>query len=249
MNTPDIVFADLHKEYSWYPAMGHGYKHILTSLLQGRAARKTRLHVLRGISFSIHRGESVGIIGRNGVGKSTLLGLMSGVLKPTSGSVTAYRPVSAMLELGAGFHPDLSGRENILMNGVLLGLHRREVRARLDDIIAYSELGGHIDQPIRTYSSGMLARLGFSVIVRLDPHILLLDEVFAVGDTRFQAKCRASIMEYKRSRRVTTVLVSHDFDSVAELCTRCIWIEDGALRMDGATPDVLDSFTRACGER
>ncbi|MCL1889270.1 MAG: ABC transporter ATP-binding protein [Desulfovibrionaceae bacterium] len=245
MSAPDIVFDGLHKDYTLYASMGHGYKSILTGILQGKITRRTCHRALRGITFSISRGESVGIIGRNGAGKSTLLGLMAGVLKPSSGSVAVNRAVSPMLELGAGFHQDLTGRENILMNGVLLGMRRHEVAEKIESIVEYAELNEFIDQPVRTYSSGMLARLGFSVIVRLDPQILLLDEVFAVGDARFQAKCRASIMEYNRSRNVTTIFVSHNLRGVAELCARCIWIEGGVVRMDGATPAVLDAYTHA----
>jgi len=245
MSTPDIILRDLHKQYSLHITMGHGYKLILTNLMRGKFFQKRIHHVLRGISFTINRGESVGIIGRNGAGKSTMLGLMANVMQPTSGELRLMRPVFAMLELGSGFHPDLTGRENIIMNGVLLGLHKREVLQKQADIIAYSELEEFIDQPIRTYSSGMLARLGFSILVQLDPQIFLLDEVFAVGDTHFQAKCRRSIKALKESSDTTIVLVSHDMASVRELCSRCIWIEDGLVKMDADTEGVVAAFELA----
>ena len=180
-----------------------------------------RHDVLIDVSFSVTHGESVGIIGRNGAGKSTLLALMARRDSPDYGEVVVRGRVSPLLELGAGFHPELTGRENIMLNGVLLGLRRAEVSARMERIIAFSELKDSIDEPVRVFSTGMLARLGFSVAAHLDPEILLIDEVLAVGDTAFQAKCIDKIREFRR-RGVTTVFVSHNLDQVAMLCDRAI---------------------------
>lgn len=247
MNAPDIILRDIHKRYSLHNSVGHGYKLMLTDLLRGGLFRKKVHYALKGVSLTIRKGESVGIIGRNGAGKSTMLGLMANVIKPSSGEIRLMRPVFAMLELGSGFHPDLTGRENILMNGVLLGLRKDTMLRKQDDIIAYSELGEFIDQPIRTYSSGMLARLGFSILVQLKPEILLLDEVFAVGDAHFQAKCRKSILALRENGETTIVLVSHDLQSVRQLCPRCIWIEDGVVKMDADTQRVVAAFATPNG--
>lgn len=241
-----IILNNVYKNYTLYNSFGHGYKFILNNLVTGKIFQSRHLHALRDISFSIEDGEAIGIIGRNGAGKSTLLGLMAGVIKPTAGTVVLNYPVFAMLELGSGFHPDLTGRENILLNGVLLGLRRAVVESKVKEIVAFSELEAFIDQPIRTYSSGMLARLGFSILVCLEPRILLLDEVFAVGDVHFQAKCRDAMEDLKKRKDVTLILVSHDMKSIQELCDRVIWIDEGIVRMQGKTDAVVKAFESAC---
>jgi lipopolysaccharide transport system ATP-binding protein len=200
--------------------------------------------VLREISFQITKGECVGFIGRNGVGKSTLLGLIAGVLKPDSGKIVVKGRVSPLLELGAGFHPDLTGRENIILNGVLLGMTKAEVKAKLDFIVEFSGLKDFIDQPIRTYSSGMVARLAFSVIAHLDPEILLIDEVLAVGDVEFQKKSFQKILEFKE-KGITIVLVSHSLDSIVKVCERAIWLENGGIKMDGEAKEVVSAYLRS----
>jgi lipopolysaccharide transport system ATP-binding protein len=199
--------------------------------------RKHRFIALNDVSFDVERGESLGLIGANGSGKSTTLALMAGVLIAQAGKVEVQGRVCPLLELGAGFHPELSGRENIVLNGVLLGLTRREILARMDAIVTFSELEAFLDQPLRTYSSGMMARLGFSVVAHMDPEILLIDEVLAVGDLRFQAKCREKLEEFKR-RRVTIVLVSHSLAEVRGFCERVIWLKDGKIVAD-AEPDAV----------
>jgi lipopolysaccharide transport system ATP-binding protein len=193
---------------------------------------------LKDICFEVYKGETLGIIGKNGVGKSTTLGLIAGVLKPSKGKVIVKGRISPLLELGGGFHQELTGKENIMLNGVLLGLTRNEVKRKLDEIVEFSELGDFIYQPIRTYSSGMNARLGFSVIAHLDPEILLIDEVLAVGDTEFQKKCIDKMTGFKKSG-VTMVFVSHSKADVARICDRVIWIDKQSIRMTGSPEDVV----------
>lgn len=187
MSQPAITFDDVSKSYPLYHHITGGLKSFLFNLPRALKALKTTSKLaLRDLSFQVHRGETFGIIGRNGAGKSTTLGLIAGVLKPSRGRVVVNQRVSPLLELGAGFHPELSARENIILNGVLLGLSRRQVADRLGQIIEFSELDEYLDQPIRTFSTGMLARLGFSVVAHLEPELLLIDEILAVGDMTFQ---------------------------------------------------------------
>ncbi len=222
-----VRFSHVHKVF--YLNAGVGLKTILLhfpSYLKERKSR--RIEALKDISFTIEKGEAFGIMGPNGSGKSTTLGLIAGVMKPTSGSVDVRGRVAPLLELGAGFHSELSGRENIILNAVILGLTKREALAKMDSIIEFSELGEFIDQPIRTYSTGMLARLGFSVAVHIDPEILLVDEILAVGDESFQKKCMQRMMEFKQ-KGVTIVLVSHNRQHVYEICDRVAHIDRGRL--------------------
>jgi lipopolysaccharide transport system ATP-binding protein len=203
--------------------------------------KKTRFVALRDLTFEIFHGETVGIIGENGSGKSTILGLIAGVLKPDRGLIWIEGKVSSLLELGAGFHPDLSGEENIILNGILLGFTRKEVMKRIDRIREFSGLGEFIYQPVRTYSSGMHARLGFSVAVHLDHQILLVDEVMAVGDADFQQKCLDKMEEIKRSG-VTIVIVSHDLSLIAKICDRAIWIDEGKTKAVGEPEGVARDY-------
>jgi len=211
----------------------------LPSVLNGR--QRWPFWALDDISLTIRKGESVGIIGPNGSGKSTLLRIMSRIAPPTRGKVTVRGRVSALLELGSGFHPQISGRENAILNAVLLGLNLREARERMPEIIEFSELGDFIDQPMRTYSSGMYVRLGFAVAVHVRPEILLVDEVLAVGDAEFQSKCFAHI-EKLRAENVTIVLVSHDLWSVARFCDRVVLLTQGRVAMDGAPQPVIHEY-------
>jgi lipopolysaccharide transport system ATP-binding protein len=196
---------------------------------------------LRGLSFEVKAGETLGVVGANGAGKSTILGLAAGVLRPTSGTVKVSGRIAPLLELGAGFHRDLTGRENIILNGVLLGLTRAGVTDRLDAIMDFSELGQFIDQPVRVYSNGMLARLGFSVAAHLDPEIMLIDEVLAVGDEGFQKKCLDKMREFKK-RGVTLLFVSHSMESVQLICDRVLWIEDRAIKLAGSPGEVVKKY-------
>ncbi|MCX8000654.1 MAG: ABC transporter ATP-binding protein, partial [Leptospiraceae bacterium] len=190
MNTETaVIFENVTKFYNSYNLLTAGLKNFLFRFPKSLNNFRKKITVLENISLKITKGESVGIIGRNGAGKSTMLGLIAGTLKPNSGRVIVKQRVSPLLELGAGFHPDLNGRENIILNGVLLGLRRKEVIKKLDQIIEFSELNEFVDYPLRTYSSGMVARLGFSIVAHLEPELLLIDEILAVGDVNFQKKC------------------------------------------------------------
>jgi len=237
-----VRFEHVCKSYPKYHQLLTGFKNALLHLPETfRSFKRERLLALDDISFEIEQGETVGLIGPNGSGKSTTLALIAGVLKAQLGKIEVYGRVVPLLELGAGFHPELTGRENIILNGVLLGLTRRQVLARMDEIIAFSELEQFLDQPIRTYSSGMVARLGFSVAAHLDPGILLIDEVLAVGDIHFRAKCRDKIGEFKR-RQVTICLASHSREEIQRLCDRVIWLQGGKIVEVGEPKLVLARY-------
>ena len=200
--------------------------------------------VLNGISFQLHKGECVSLIGRNGVGKSTLLSLIARVYKPTSGTATANGRVAPLLELGAGFHPDLSGTENVFYNAMMLGLSRKEALARTPRIAEFAELGSYIDAPVRTYSSGMLARLGFAVAINVDAEILIVDEVLAVGDMQFEKKCYDYIESFKAGGGAI-LFVSHNLAAVERFSDRVLWIVDGKVAADGLAPDVIPRYREA----
>lgn len=198
---------------------------------------------LRDVSLIVRPGDCVGVIGPNGSGKSTLLKLITGILPPTRGDIIVRGRVSSLLELGAGFHPDLTGRENIYLNGSIYGLDRAAMDRRLDEIIAYAGLGDFIDTPVKHYSSGMFVRLGFAVAIHTDPDLLLVDEVLAVGDAAFQHRCMESIYRLRREGK-TLLLVSHDLRTVESLCSRAVWIQDGLIAAEGAPGDVIMAYNR-----
>ena len=202
--------------------------------------------VLKNINLKIEKGETVALIGVNGSGKSTLLKLMTKIIYPTSGTITTNGKLTSLLELGAGFHPDFTGRENIYFNASIFGLTKKEIESRIDQIIEFSELGDLIDTPVRTYSSGMYMRLAFSVAINVDADILLIDEILAVGDQHFQDKCFVKLMELKNNDKKTIVIVSHSLESIKKLCDRAIWIYDGRVRMDGNTSEVIDEYLKVC---
>ncbi len=204
--------------------------------------------VLKDISFQVRKGEAIGLIGENGCGKSTTLKLLSRIMYPDTGTVEMNGRVSALIELGAGFHPDLSGRENIYTNAAIFGLNKSEIDRRLQTIIDFSELGEYIDNPVRTYSSGMYMRLAFSVAINVDADILLIDEILAVGDVAFQAKCFNKLREIKRNG-TTIVIVSHSLGQIEQICERSYWIEKGLIREQGAPMDVHQSYLRYMSER
>lgn len=203
--------------------------------------------VLKGISFEVKKGEAIGLIGHNGCGKSTTLKLLSRIIYPDSGSIQMNGRVSSLIELGAGFHPDMSGRENIYTNAAIFGLTKKEIDARLDDIIAFSELEEFIDNPVRTYSSGMYMRLAFSVAINVDADILLIDEILAVGDANFQAKCFNRLREIK-ANGTTIVIVSHSLGQIEQICERSIWIHEGEIRMEGVPREVHAEYLGFMGE-
>ena len=202
---------------------------------------------LRDVSLTVGEGDCIGVIGPNGSGKSTLLKLITGILPPTSGDLVVRGRVSSLLELGAGFNGDLTGRENIYLNGSIYGLDRAAMDARLDDIIAYAGLGDFIDTPVKHYSSGMFVRLGFAVAIHTDPDLLLVDEVLAVGDAVFQHRCMDSIYSLRRQGK-TLLLVSHDLQTIQSLCNRAIWIEDGLIAAEGAPGDVIMAYLHQMAE-
>lgn len=202
--------------------------------------------VLKNINIDINKGETVALVGVNGSGKSTLLKLITKIIYPNKGSIKVKGKISSLLELGAGFHPDFSGRENIYFNASIFGLSKKEIDERLDDIIEFSELGEYIDTPIRTYSSGMYMRLAFSVAINVDADIILIDEILAVGDQHFQDKCMDKMMELKKQGK-TMVFVSHSKASVEFLCDRAIWLNNGEIAMDGKTKDVMKEYEKVCG--
>jgi len=196
---------------------------------------------LKDVSFSVDRGEAFGVIGRNGSGKSTLLKLVSGILKPSSGKIAVNGRIAALIELGAGFHPEITGRENVYINGIMLGLTRRDIDERFDRIVEFAGIGEFLDQPVKTYSSGMYVRLGFAVAVHVDPDILLIDEVLSVGDEEFSARCIAKIQEMK-FRGVTLMFVTHQLDQVRTLCDRAVWLDHGMVEAIGDPMRVVDSY-------
>ena len=201
--------------------------------------------VLSDITLTIHKGETVALVGINGSGKSTLLKLMTQIIYPNKGTIKTYGKLVSLLELGAGFHPDFSGRENIYFNASIFGLSKKEIDARLDDIIAFSELGDYIDNPVRTYSSGMYMRLAFSIAINVDAEILLIDEILAVGDQHFQERCYEKMMELKKEGK-TMVFVTHSMNAVKKFCDRAVWISNGRVRMDGNTEDVVNEYLKVC---
>jgi len=220
----------------------------IKSLLVGGGFRRDAplLWALRGVTFQCHEGQILGVIGGNGAGKSTLCLALSKILMPDEGKVKVRGEVSTLLSLGAGFNRDLSGRDNIYLNAAFLGLPRRVIESKMEEIIEFSELGEFIDQPIRFYSSGMRSRLGFSVAAALDPEILILDEVLSVGDRAFQRKSRKRLKSMMDHSRVI-VLVSHQVEFLRELCTHCLWLERGELRGFGKADEVLDQYMTASG--
>lgn len=216
-------------------------KEFLTRKLSGKLSY-TEFWALKDVSLSVKKGEVLGLIGHNGAGKSTLLKAISGIYKPTKGSILCRGSVVPMLELGSGFDFDLTGRENIFLNGAVLGFSEEFLTSRLDEIIAFSELGQFIDVPIRTYSSGMLARLAFSVATMVDPKILIVDEILSVGDESFQAKSRARMMELMGGG-TTVLFVSHSLDQIQEMCDRVVWLEHGEVKMIGHAEEVCDCYS------
>ncbi len=203
--------------------------------------RRNPFYALKNVSFRLEKGEALGVIGGNGAGKTTLLSLVSGLCRPEEGTVTVRGRVAPMLELGSGFHPDLTGAENVLLNASLLGLSRRQALAAYGRIVEFSGVGEFIAEPIRTYSSGMNVRLAFAVASHVDPDILLIDEVLAVGDQAFQAKCFERIHSFKRSGK-TLLFVSHAPGLVKKICDRCLWLEHGQVKMDGPAEEVLAAY-------
>ncbi len=242
MTTVAIEFRQVSKRFRLFRNRPHSLQEVLLSSPRARDARLEQdLWALRDVSFRIGFGETVGFIGANGAGKSSTLKLIARILEPTSGEIEVTGRVSALLALGAGFHPDLTGRENVFLSGAIMGFPRPLIRQRLDDIVAFSELERFIDVPVRNYSSGMLVRLGFAVATAFQPEILLIDEVLAVGDQSFQARCVQRIAQIQRAG-TTIVFVSHDLETTRKLCDRALWLNNGEIRADGETESVIAGY-------
>lgn len=243
MAEPVIGFENVSKRFLIQRDKPRSFQELVLSFLHRNHKRSPReeFWALRDVSFEVQPGEMVGIIGPNGAGKSTILKLISRVIEPTVGQVIARGRVSALLELGVGFHPDLTGRENVFLNGSILGLSRKEIRQRFDSIAEFAGIGSFIDAPVRLYSSGMYVRLGFSIAVHAQPEVLLIDEVLAVGDHNFQNKCLDSVREL-RCQGVTVLLVSHELGKVRGLCDRAFWIEHGRIQVAGSVERVIHAY-------
>ena len=242
--TNAIEVRDVRKLYRRYGRRRH-FGTLKSALLSGGVLAGLKpdevFEALKGVSFDVPEGCSFGIIGRNGSGKSTMLKLIAGIGKPTSGTISVRGRVSALIELGAGFHPEISGRENVFINGMMLGLTRREVAQRFDQIVAFAELEDFIDAPVKTYSSGMYMRLGFAVAIHVDPDVLLVDEVLAVGDEAFTHKCLDKLAELRRRGR-TVLLVTHSLNLVTKFCDQALWLDAGVARAEGDPKRALDAY-------
>jgi ABC-type polysaccharide/polyol phosphate transport system ATPase subunit len=234
-------FADRHKFLTIKSAM-------VNKTLFGDLQVGERFEALRGVSFDVQSGHTLGIIGENGSGKSTMLKILAGISKPTTGTVTTNGRISALIELGAGFHPEISGRENVFINGIILGLTRKEIQEKYAEIVQFAELEDFIDHPVKGYSSGMFMRLGFSIAINVNPDILLIDEVLAVGDASFVPKCLDKINEFRRHGK-TIIFVSHDLATVERICDEVIWLKKGQVEMRGYPKRVVDAYLEYVGKK
>ncbi len=240
-----IEVANVSKRFKIFQERNTSIKAI--AMNRGRRTRFEEFWALQQVSFEVNEGESFALVGHNGSGKSTMLKCIAGIMLPDKGSVHVKGKVSALLELGAGFHPELSGRENVFLNGAILGLSQKELKRRFDDIVGFAGLEQFIDHPVKNYSSGMYARLGFSVMINVDPDVLLIDEVLAVGDEQFQRRCMEKIYEFRTSGK-TVVIVSHGLGTLRNLCDRAAWIHHGELARLGPVNDVIDSYLESTGQ-
>jgi ABC-type polysaccharide/polyol phosphate transport system ATPase subunit len=253
-DTHDTYTVTVRDVFKYYKKYSHKHKFLtLKSALVSRSfftdlKADEKFAALKGVSFKVEEGKTLSIIGENGSGKSTLLKILAGISKPTSGEVITRGRISALIELGAGFHPEISGRENIFINGIILGLTRKKIQERLDDIVKFAELEDFIDNPVKSYSSGMYMRLGFSIAINVDPEILLIDEVLAVGDASFVPKCLDKINEFKRKGK-TIIFVSHDLSTVDRISDEVIWLKDGKIEMRGYPRRVSDAYMEYIGKR
>ena len=244
MNNDNIAISveNMTKTFKLYTDKANTLKERIVRGWKNKPEVRT---VLKDINLKINKGETVALIGVNGSGKSTLLKLMTKIIYPNKGKVITYGKLTSLLELGAGFHPDFTGRENIYFNASIFGLTKEEIDDKINDIIEFSELGTFIDSPIRTYSSGMYMRLAFSVAINVEADILLIDEILAVGDQHFQDKCFAKLEELAKSN-ITIVIVSHSLEAIKKLCNRGIWINKGEVAMDGECGQVIDAYLKEC---
>ena len=240
---PMIDVSHVSKRYQ-VGAIHHRLSDVLPTLFRrrgGSSKTETEFWALKDVSFQVRKGETLGIIGRNGAGKSTMLKLLSGISKQTEGQIAVRGKLAALIEVGAGFHPDLTGRENVFLNGAILGLKRREIRALFDQIVGFAEVERFIDTPVKRYSSGMYVRLGFAIAVHIQPEILLIDEVLSVGDMAFQQKCLQRIQELKQAG-TTMIFISHNINAVQRICDRAVLLRDGRLVAEGMVENVLQAY-------
>jgi ABC-type polysaccharide/polyol phosphate transport system ATPase subunit len=246
-----VQVRDVYKFYKKY-ADRHKFLTIKSALVNktlfGDLQAGERFEALRGVSFDVQAGHTLGVIGENGSGKSTLLKILAGISKPTAGEVVTQGRISALIELGAGFHPEISGRENVFINGVILGLTRKQIQEKYDEIVRFAELEDFIDNPVKSYSSGMFMRLGFSIAINVNPDILLVDEVLAVGDASFVPKCLDKINEFRRHDK-TIIYVSHDLATIERICDEVIWIKKGKIEMRGYPKRVVDAYLEYVGKK
>ena len=241
-----IKVSHVSKDFKLYYDKAHTLKEKLLFFSRKNREKNHILHVLKDINLEVKQGESVALIGTNGSGKSTLLKLMTKIIYPNKGRITTVGKLTSLLELGAGFHDDFTGRENIYFNASIFGLTRKEIDSKINEIIEFSELKEFIDNPVRTYSSGMYMRLAFSVAINVQADILLIDEILAVGDHHFQEKFFKKLKELKASGK-TIVIVTHDMNQVRQFCDRAVWLYEGEVRKDGKVEEVLDEYSKVCG--
>jgi len=248
---PAIELVDVSRVYQKYSAK-HRFQTFKSAMVRGDLFRSLRpeelVTAVDGVSLTVEKGETFGVIGENGSGKSTLLKLVAGITKPTSGRLKVTGKISALIELGAGFHPEITGRENVFINGIMLGLTKKEITRKFDEIIAFAELEDFIDAPVKTYSSGMYMRLGFSIAINVNPEILLVDEVLAVGDAAFVPRCLDRIDDFRR-RKKTILFVSHDLTTVSKICDRVAWMKTGKIQMLGEPKRVVDAYLQDVGAK
>jgi lipopolysaccharide transport system ATP-binding protein len=238
MSTPAVRVDDVSKRFRMYKERNQTLK---AAVMRGRRSVHEEFWALRDVSFDVPEGTTFGLIGSNGSGKSTLLKCLAKIYYPEKGSITAYGKVAALLEVGSGFHPELSGRENIYLNGSILGMSKKEITSRFDEIVDFSGVEQFIDQPVKNYSSGMYVRLGFSVAINVNPDILVVDEVLAVGDAEFQDKCRQKFKDFKAAGK-TVILVSHSMGTVKDMCDQVAWLRHGELVETGEANRVIESY-------
>ncbi|MCP4157935.1 MAG: ABC transporter ATP-binding protein [bacterium] len=246
-----VIAKDIVKFYKKF-SHKHKFLTLKSALVDGTLFKDLsadeKFAALKGVSFYVEKGKTLSIIGENGSGKSTMLKILAGISRPTEGEVTTTGRISALIELGAGFHPEISGRENIFINGIILGLSKKKIQERIDAIVAFAELEDFIDNPVKTYSSGMYMRLGFSIAINVDPDIMLIDEVLAVGDASFVPKCLDKINEFKRQGK-TIIFVTHDLATVERISDEVIWMKDGKIEMQGYPKRVVDAYLGYIGKR
>lgn len=241
MSPNAVEVVDVSKKYRLFHERNQTLK---SALLRGKRTRHEDFWALSNVSFEVSHGQTFGIIGRNGSGKSTLLKCLAKIIYPTSGEIRHHGSMASLLEVGSGFHPELSGLDNIFLNGAILGMSKREIRQKIDSIIDFAGVGTFIDQPVKNYSSGMYVRLGFSVAIHVEPDILVVDEVLAVGDADFRKKCDQKFDEIKKSGR-TTILVSHDMATVKSMCDQVVWLQGGKVCALGESTEVVRKYSES----